>query len=159
MLTHFWSNSETNVLAIQKQSSRGVLQKRCYQKFWDFTRKCMCQSFLLGKLKASRCPIKNRLWYRCFLMTFVKFLRVLFYRVPANGFFHQLNVCLCKLLVQQFWSYIQINFFSLSQALPGDFQHMFGKMHPWVLLGMRWFATCFVLFLKFYNFIKGIMHI
>ena len=31
--------------------------------------------------------------------------------------------------------------------------------HAQILLGMRWCAMSIFLFLKFYNFIKGIMHI
>ena len=42
-----------------------------------------------------------------------------------------------------------------TQALSGDFQHAYGKMY----VGVRWCAMCILLFLKFYNFIKGIMRI
>ena len=45
------------------------------------------------------------------------------------------------------------------QALSGDFQRVCGKMHAQILLGVRWCAMSIFLFLKFYNFIKGIMHI
>ena len=47
----------------------------------------------------------------------------------------------------------------LEQALSRDFQRMCGKMHTQILLGMRWCATSIFLFLKFYNFVKGIMRI
>ena len=56
-----------------------------------------------------------------------------------------------------------INFFIFSlwqiQALSGDFQHACRKMNAEILLGMRRCAMSIILFLKFYNFIKGIMRI
>ena len=42
------------------------------------------------------------------------------------------------------------------QALSGDFQCKCGKMHAQVLLGVQWCVMSIFLFLKFYNFIKGI---
>ena len=45
------------------------------------------------------------------------------------------------------------------QALSGDFQHACGKMHVQILLGVQWCVMSIFFFLKFYNFIKGIMHI
>ena len=47
----------------------------------------------------------------------------------------------------------------LNQALSGDFQSTYGKIHMQILLDMQWCATTIFLFLKFYNFIKVIMHI
>ena len=47
----------------------------------------------------------------------------------------------------------------IKQALSRDFQCTCGKMHVQILLGMRWCAMSIFLFLKFYNFIKGIMRI
>ena len=46
-----------------------------------------------------------------------------------------------------------------NQALSGDFQHVCGKKHKLILLGMRWCVMSVFLFLKFYNFFKGIMQI
>ena len=44
-----------------------------------FTGKHLCQSLFLIKLQASSCNfIKKRLWQRCFLVNFVKFLRMAF---------------------------------------------------------------------------------
>ena len=43
-----------------------------------------------------------------------------------------------------------------SEALSGDFQHVHGKIHTQIPLGMRWCTMCIFLFLRFYNFIKGI---
>ena len=48
---------------------------------------------------------------------------------------------------------------SINQALSGDFQRVCGKIHVQILLGMRWCAISIFFFLKFYNFIKGIMRI
>ena len=45
------------------------------------------------------------------------------------------------------------------QALSEDFQHPCGKMHMQILLGVRQCAMSIFLFLQFYNFIKGIMHV
>ena len=47
----------------------------------------------------------------------------------------------------------------LLQALSGDFQCAYGKMHVQILLGVWWCVMSIFLFLKFYNFIKGIMRI
>ena len=45
------------------------------------------------------------------------------------------------------------------QTLSGDFQHACGKMQAYVPLSVRWCAMCIFVFLRFYNFIKGIVHI
>ena len=45
------------------------------------------------------------------------------------------------------------------QVLSGDFQCMCGKMHAQILFGMQWCAMSIFFFLKFYNFVKGIMRI
>ena len=50
-------------------------------------------------------------------------------------------------------------FLKHSQTLSGDFQCTCGKMHAQILLGVRWCAMYIFLFLKFYNFIEGIMRI
>ena len=59
-----------------------------------------------------------------------------------------------------------LNYFSIDwdqalykAGLSRDFQCTCGKMHVQILLGMRWCAMSIFLFLKFYNFIKGIMRI
>ena len=48
---------------------------------------------------------------------------------------------------------------TFKQALSGDFQLACGKMHAQILLGMWWCTMSIFLFLKFCNFIKGIIHI
>ena len=45
------------------------------------------------------------------------------------------------------------------QTLSGDFQHACGKMQAYVALSVRWCAMRSFVFLRFYNFIKGIVHI
>ena len=45
------------------------------------------------------------------------------------------------------------------QALSRDFQHVCGKMHAQIQLGMRWCAKCIFPSQRFCNFIKGIVHI
>ena len=47
----------------------------------------------------------------------------------------------------------------LMQVLSGDFQRTCDKMQSQILLGMRWCAMSIFFFLKFYNFVKGIMRI
>ena len=42
------------------------------------------------------------------------------------------------------------------------FQEIFNtcdKMHAQIMLGMGWCLICIFLFLKFYNFIEGVVHI
>ena len=45
--------------------------------FIKFTGKHLCQSLLLNKVRPATL-LKKRLWHRCFLVNFVKFLRTLF---------------------------------------------------------------------------------
>ena len=54
---------------------------------------------------------------------------------------------------------LEDNNLQVMQALSGDFQHTCDKMQSQILLGMRWCAMSIIFFLKFYNFIKGIMNI
>ena len=61
------------------------------------------------------------------------------------------GLTLCKLCIQKLIITLQ--------ALSGDFQHVCGKMHAQILLGVRWCVMSIFLFLKFYNFIKGIISI
>ena len=49
--------------------------------------------------------------------------------------------------------------FRVYQALSRDFQHVCSKMHMQILLAVLWCVMSSFLFLKFYNFIKGIMHV
>ena len=48
--------------------------------------------------------------------------------------------------------------FCIIQALSGDFKYASGKMHTKILSDVQWCAMCISLFLKFYNYIKGIMY-
>ena len=45
----------------------------------------------------------------------------------------------------------------LIQVLSGDFQHESGKLHAKIRLSVQWFVMCIFLFLRFNNFIKGIV--
>ena len=51
------------------------------------------------------------------------------------------------------------NIESTHHVLSRDFQHACDKMNAQILLGVRWCAICIFLFLKFNNFITGIMRI
>ena len=69
------------LLFFQKQSSRGVLQKKVFLK--------ISQNSSLGRSKTS---LKKRLWHRCFPVNFAKFLRTPFFcRTPPLLllFFHE----------------------------------------------------------------------
>ena len=65
---------------IQSQSSRGVLQKRCYWNFAKLTGKHLYHGFFFNKV-AGRPAIllKRRLWHRCVPVNFAKFLRTTFF--------------------------------------------------------------------------------
>ena len=66
----------------QKQSSRGVLQKKVFLEISRNSQENTCAgvSFLI-KFQASRPAtlLKKRLWHRCFPVNFGKFLRILFF--------------------------------------------------------------------------------
>ena len=56
-------------------------KKSVLKKFAKFTAKHLCQSLFFNKVAGLR-PVtllKKRLWHRCFLVNFVKFLRTPFY--------------------------------------------------------------------------------
>ena len=59
----------------KKQSSRGVLLKRCSQKFHKIHRETPVPATLL----------KKRLWHRCFPVNFMKFLRTPFLQNTSGG--------------------------------------------------------------------------
>ena len=70
----------------------------------------------------------------------------------------------CLWIVKKGWIYLWLQDWSvfiqiqiLIQALSGDFQHSYGKMHAQILLGVRWCVMPMFLFLKLYNFNKGII--
>ena len=54
----------------QKHTSRGVLQRRCLQKFHKIYRKHLYQGFFNEVV-----GLWHWLWHRCFLVDFAKFLR------------------------------------------------------------------------------------
>ena len=49
-----------------------------FKVFAKFTGKHLCQSLFFNKVARPKTPFKKRLWSRCFLVNFVKFLRTLF---------------------------------------------------------------------------------
>ena len=77
--TSFLENTSGKLLLhFQKQSSRGVLQKRCSWKFHKIHRQeNTCARVFLIKLQASNPQLyfKKRLWHRCIPVNFAKFLR------------------------------------------------------------------------------------
>ena len=66
-----------------KRSSRPEVfcKKGVPENFTKFTGKHLCQSFFFNKVTGvmSAILLKKRLWYRCFPVNFVKFLRTPFF--------------------------------------------------------------------------------
>ena len=64
----------------QKQPSEVFYKKDVLRYFTEFTGKHLCQSFFFNKVAGLRLTtlLKKRLWYRCFPVNFVKFLRTRF---------------------------------------------------------------------------------
>ena len=56
------------------------MKKGVFTNFAKFTRKYLCQSFFFNKVADLRPAtfLKKRLWHRCFLVNFAKFLRTSF---------------------------------------------------------------------------------
>ena len=59
-------------------------KKDVLKNFAKFTGKHLCQSLFFNKSTGLRPEtlLKMRLWHRCFLVNFAKFLRTTFYRTP-----------------------------------------------------------------------------
>ena len=57
------------------------VRKDVLRNFAKFTGKHLCQVLFIKTL------LKKRLWHRCFLMNFAKFLRTPFHRTPLNDCF------------------------------------------------------------------------
>ena len=66
---------------LQKHSYRGVLLKKCFQKFHKSHRKTPVSESLFNKVPGLRPAtlFKKRIWHRCFTVNFVKFLRTPFF--------------------------------------------------------------------------------
>ena len=66
---------------VQKRSPRSVLSKKCSEKFRKFYRKTPVPESFFNKVVGLKPAtlLKKRLWYRCFPVNFVKFLRTLFF--------------------------------------------------------------------------------
>ena len=54
-------------------------KKGVLKNFTKFTGKHLCQRLFFNKVAGLRLYQKKRLWHRCFLVNFVKFLRTPFY--------------------------------------------------------------------------------
>ena len=74
-----YSSSQMHKISpyIQKQWPRGVLQKRCSQKFYKINGKTPDQSLYLNKV-AGLTLLKQRRWHEYFPVTFAKFPRTPF---------------------------------------------------------------------------------
>ena len=68
----------------QKQSPEVFYVKGVLRKIAKLTGKHLCQSLILNKVAGLRTAtlLKKRLWFRCFPVNFVKFLKHIFYRTP-----------------------------------------------------------------------------
>ena len=66
---------------IQKQSLEVFCKNGVLRNFTKFTGKYLYQSLFFNKVAGLRPAtlLKKRLWYRCFAVNFVKFLRIPFY--------------------------------------------------------------------------------
>ena len=67
-------------LVMQNSRSEVFCKKFVLRNFAKFTRKHLCQSLFFDKVAILRPAslLKKRLWYRCFLVNFGKFLRTPF---------------------------------------------------------------------------------
>ena len=54
------------------------MKKSVLRNFAKFTRKHLCHSLFFNKVRPAPL-LKKRLWHRCFLVNFAKFLRILFF--------------------------------------------------------------------------------
>ena len=91
-LTFLTPDTHTSVCVLgdKKRSSRPKMfcKKGVFRNFAKFTGKHLCQSLFLNKV-AGLSLFKKRLWHRCFLVNFAKFLRNLFLQNTSGG-------CLCQ---------------------------------------------------------------
>ena len=73
----------------QKQPPEVFCRKDVLRNFAKFTGKHLRQSFFFNKIAGLRLAtlLKKRLWYRCFPVDFVKFLKTPFYRTPLGDCF------------------------------------------------------------------------
>ena len=81
----------------QKQSSVGILQKRCSYKLRKIDSKILCWGLTFNKVADLQRILlsKNRLRHRCFLLSFTKFLRTTFAKYPLGQLLlHNQSFCL-----------------------------------------------------------------
>ena len=77
--------------------TKGVLRS-----FTKFTGKNLCQNLLFNKVAglSIQLLLKNRLWHRCFLVNFTKFLKTCFDRTPPDD-------CFLFWFIYEFWVVFQ----------------------------------------------------
>ena len=93
-----------------KQPTSAFCQKGVLKNFTKFTGKYLCQSLFFNKVVRLRpetlsegCNfIKKRLWHKCFLVNFQKYLRTLFDRTPPGNSFWKQNFLKLQLNSLQF---------------------------------------------------------
>ena len=80
-----WSKSFSQFIEFFFRSSfpEVFCEKRILKNFAKFTGKHLCHSLFFNKIACSF--IKKRLWYRCFPVNFVKFLKTPFFHKTAPG--------------------------------------------------------------------------
>ena len=78
----FIDEIETYAMNVQKQPPEVFCKKMCSWKFHKIHWKTLVPEAFLNKVAGPRLAtlLKKRLWYRCFPVTFVKFLRTPFYK-------------------------------------------------------------------------------
>ena len=105
-----------------RSSRQGVIcEKGVLRNFEKFTGKHLCQSLFFNKAAGLRPAtlLKKRLWHRCFLVNFSKFLKTPFSQNTSG-----------RLLLMRIWKTIlfslllQINYF---YSLPERFKHAANK--------------------------------
>ena len=76
-------------LIIQKKAPEVFYKKCVLRNFVKLTGKHLCQSLFFNKVIGLRPAtfLKKRLWHRCFLVNFTKFLGTPFYRTPPDDCF------------------------------------------------------------------------
>ena len=77
----------------QKQPPEVFCNKGALRNFAKFTGKHLCQSLFSNKVTCLRSAtlLKNRLWHRCILVNFAKFLRTPFLQDASCGCFYALR--------------------------------------------------------------------
>ena len=80
-LSWLWAKFLTDFFSEKSNLPEVFYKKRVLRNSAKFTRKRMCQSLFFNKVAGLRCAslLKKKLWHRCFLVNFAKFLRTPFF--------------------------------------------------------------------------------